>query len=386
MSELNFINLTTTEVLETFKNAFYAQYGSPIKIGSEEFAASTVFSYCMTVLFAAMNDSAKQRFLATMTGDFLDALAATYGITERPQGSKATCLVNVTMQSQPIQPSAYEVGTLKVSDEAGHTFENVERFLAPERGRIETKSVRFRAIEVGTDYNNIPAGEIKKIVTPLPGILLVQSTTMTDGGTDPMTDDDTFRAWLKNEIESFAGAGTAEAYRGKAMNVDSRIIDVQVLGQEMKGYEKGKVQIYVLADAEDVNEIVAYVQEACSDRTFRPVGDYVITRPAVSCPVSPVGVFHITYPMRFQTVAIERTNRIISEYREYLSQKINRPFVYGTLIDRLLETDSDGVFATEAVVMGLSEEDNHPIYPPEVGGYIALGAVTLRLHYVETDA
>ena len=386
MSELNFINLATTEVLETFKNAFYAQYGSPIKIGSEEFAASSVFSYCMTVLFAAMNDSAKQRFLATMTGDFLDALAATYGITERPQGQRATCLVNIAMRSQLIQPSAYEVGTLKVSDEAGHVFENAERFLAPGRGRIGTKSVRFRAIEVGTDYNNIPAGEVKKIITPLPGILSAQSTTMTDGGTDPMTDDDTFRAWLRNEIGSFAGAGTAEAYRGKAMNVDSRIIDVQVLEQGMKGYEKGKVQIYVLADAEDVNEIVAYVQEACSDRAFRPVGDYVITRPAVSCPVSPVGVFHITYPMRFQTVAIDRTNRIISEYRECLSQKINRPFVYGELVQRLLAMDSDGVYAQEAVVMGLSEEDNHPIYPPEVGGYVTLGAVTLRFHYVETDA
>jgi hypothetical protein len=278
------------------------------------------------------------------------------------------------------------VGTLKVSDEAGHVFENAERFLAPERGRVGTKSVRFRAIEVGTDYNNIPAGEVKKIITPLPGVIIAHSTTMTGGGTDPMTDDDTFRAWLKNEIESFAGAGTAEAYRGKAMNVDSRIIDVQVLEQGMKGYEKGKVQIYVLADAEDVNEIVAYVQEACSDRAFRPVGDFVITRPAVSCHVSPVGVFHVTYPMRFQTVAIDRTSRIIGEYREYLSQKINRPFVYGELVQRLLATDSDGVYAQEAVVMGLSEENNHPIYPSEVGGYIALGAVALQFHYVETDA
>ena len=95
MADLSFINLSTNDILDIFRSAYFAQYGDTLRIGSEEFAAASIFSYAMSVLFAAMNDSAKQRFLETATGEYLDAIAATYGITERPKGYKATCLVDM---------------------------------------------------------------------------------------------------------------------------------------------------------------------------------------------------------------------------------------------------------------------------------------------------
>ena len=97
-----------------------------------------------------------------------------------------------------------------------------------------------------------------------------------------MTDDEVFRAWLKTEIQSLAGAGTYLAYEARAKNADSRIVDVHVVQQGEDGYEKGKVQVIVLPsfDYDDWVSIRDVVQNACADPSFRPVGDFVQTRVA----------------------------------------------------------------------------------------------------------
>ena len=392
MANPNFIKLTTNEILDVFKTAFYNQYGNTIRIGSEEYAASTVFAYCMTVLFAAMNDSAKQRYIDTATGEYLDAIAATYGITERPKGYKATCLVDITML--PV-PNHYGVGALKIADTSGKVFTNARDFNYRNR-----YSILFEAVSIGSEYNGIPENAITEIITPLTGVISVSNTTMTGGGSDAITEDDEFRAWLKNEISSFAGAGTAEAYRGKAMNVDTRILDVLVVEQGMLGYEKGKVKIYILTDetVSQPEEVVERVYDAVSDRSFRPVGDFIMCKASLSRECDVQGTFHITYPMKFSAKAQERTERIIEEYKTYLGQKIHRPFVYGELTQRLMEKDDEGYYATECVVMGLEEEDMHPIYPEDIGlepgdepdpedigATIDLQSLNYEIHYDELD-
>lgn len=375
MADLSFINLSTNDILDIFRSAYFDQYGDTLRIGSEEFAAASIFSYAMSVLFAAMNDSAKQRFLETATGEYLDAIAATYGITERPKGYKATCLVDMTvLQDCP----EYAEGALRISDGSGKIFENAREF----NGRSHY-SIPFRAVDVGSEYNGIPQNKIVNFVSDHTGIEEVRNITMTGGGTDAITDDDEFRVWLKNEINSFAGAGTAMAYRGKAMNVDSRIIDVQVIEQHMNGYEKGKVKLFVLTDdtVSIPSEVVQLVYDAVSDRSFRPVGDFIECSQAVSEELNVPGTFYVLYPQKFEPVAQSRTKRISDEYEAYVRSKIGRPFVYAELISRLLAKDDNGVYATECVVMGLENDEAKPIYPEEVGGVISDVRITVELHF-----
>lgn len=375
MADLSFINLSTNDILDIFRSAYFDQYGDTLRIGSEEFAAASIFSYAMSVLFAAMNDSAKQRFLETATGEYLDAIAATYGITERPKGYKATCLVDMTvLQDCP----EYAEGALRISDGSGKIFENAREF----NGRSHY-SIPFRAVDVGSEYNGIPQNKIVNFVSDHTGIEEVRNITMTGGGTDAITDDDEFRVWLKNEINSFAGAGTAMAYRGKAMNVDSRIIDVQVIEQHMNGYEKGKVKLFVLTDdtVSIPSEVVQLVYDAVSDRAFRPVGDFIECSQAVSEELNVPGTFYVLYPQKFEPVAQSRTQRISDEYEAYVRSKIGRPFVYAELISRLLAKDDNGVYATECVVMGLENDEAKPIYPEEVGGVISDVRITVELHF-----
>ena len=375
MADLSFINLSTNDILDIFRSAYFDQYGDTLRIGSEEFAAASVFSYAMSVLFAAMNDSAKQRFLATATGEYLDAIAATYGITERPKGYKATCLVDMTVL--PDCPE-YAEGALRISDDSGKVFENAREFNGSSH-----YSIPFRAVDVGSEYNGIPVNKIVNFVSGHTGIVEARNITMTGGGTDAITDDDEFRVWLKNEINSFAGAGTAMAYRGKAMNVDSRIIDVQVIEQHMNGYEKGKVKLFVLTDdtVSIPSEVVQLVYDAVSDRAFRPVGDFIECSQAVSEELNVPGTFYVLYPQKFEPVAQSRTKRISDEYEAYVRSKIGRPFVYAELISRLLAKDENGVYATECVVMGLEDDEAKPIYPEAVGGVISDIKITAELHF-----
>lgn len=381
---LNLINLSPTEILQTFRDAFYAQYGSQIKIGSEEYAAASVFTYCLGVLFNAMNVSAQQRFIDTADGDFLDAIAHTYGIESRPGGKYATCLVRVEMVDSSYAP-LYTAGTVRLTDAAGHEFVNANGFTYPER-----YSVLFRAVEMGSDYNGIPENQLNTLIDPPTGITGAYSISETGGGVDDdaYDNDALFRTWLKNEISSYAGAGTALAYRGRAMNVDPRIIDVFVVEQGMDGYEKGKVQVYILT-SDDVTypaEVVELVQKSLTDRAFRPVGDFVVVREADAEEHDIPGTCCITYPLRFASLAHARTNRIISEYRSYLMQKIGRPFIYAEVVQRLKETDPDGVYAIEAVFTGLEEgEDTFPIYP-EVGAIIDIHGIDYTIAYDDTDA
>ena len=375
MADLSFINLSTNDILDIFRSAYFDQYGDTLRIGSEEFAAASIFSYAMSVLFAAMNDSAKQRFLETATGEYLDAIAATYGITERPEGYKATCLVD--MDVLPDCPE-YAEGALRISDDSGKIFENAREFNGSSH-----YSIPFRAVNVGSEYNGIPQNKIVNFVSDHTGIEEVRNITMTGGGTDAITGDDEFRVWLKNEINSFAGAGTAMAYRGKAMNVDSRIIDILVVEQSMPGYEKGKVKIYVLTDdtVSQPNEVVQLVYDAVSDRSFRPVGDFIECSQAVSEELNVPGTFYVLYPQKFEPVARSRTQRISDEYEAYVRSKIGRPFVYAELISRLLAKDENGVYATECVVMGLENDEAKPIYPEAVGGVISSVKITVELHF-----
>lgn len=381
---LNLINLSTTEILQTFRDAFYAQYGSPIKIGSTEYAAASVFTYCLGVLFNAMNVSAQQRFIDTADGDFLDAIAHTYGIEERPSGKYATCLARVEIVDSGYAP-LYTAGTVRLADAAGHEFVNAHDFTYRERF-----SVLFRAVEMGSDFNGIPENQLNTLIDPPYGVTGAYSVSETGGGVDKdaYDDDALFRAWLKNEIASYAGAGTALAYRGRAMNVDHRILDVFVVEQGMDDYEKGKVKVYVLTDDTVMypDEIVELVQKALTDRSFRPVGDFVECEQSVSEEHDISGTCCITYPLRFAATAKARTDRVIAEYKRYLRQKIGRPFIYAEVIQRLKETDSDGVYATEAVFTGLEYgEDAFPLYP-STGETVDLQSLNYTIEYDNNDA
>lgn len=373
MSEnLKVLNITPEEILQTFLAAYYDEYEETCRIGSSEYSYSTVVSYALSVLLNQFNDSFKQRYIDYATGTFLDALAATYGIMERPQGYKATCVCRMDVWGH----SDYAKGSVRVTDGNGHVFENAKSFSYDIHGTRHY--IPFVAVENGSEYNGIPVGKIREFDGSHSGLSNPWNTTQTGGGVDAdyFEDDDHFRTWLKNEIASFAGAGTALAYRGRAMNSDSRMIDAWVAQQGDAIFEAGKVKIFIRAD--DVQSVLPIVEEACSDPAFRPICDTVYVE------ATEIGVFlqpaplRVVYESRFAPMAEDRNARIMAEYKEYLLQKIGRPWVYGEVCKRFLEADSDGVYASECVFVGIEAAQAAPIYPPD-GAIYALDLSNLDI-------
>jgi phage-related baseplate assembly protein len=75
------IPYTTEQILDLFKSAYYEQTGNPLLIGSDEFAFSTVAAYVLRVFEQAMKRGADAVSINTATGEALDNIAASFGIT-----------------------------------------------------------------------------------------------------------------------------------------------------------------------------------------------------------------------------------------------------------------------------------------------------------------
>lgn len=388
MTDLNLdlLKLDARDLMQLLRSAYYDNTGVTLRIGSDEFAFSSVISYVWSVLVSQINDAAKQRYIDTATGTFLDAIAATYGINERPQGNAASCMVRLT--------SPTEMGTVRYTIPAGAvtiTDVNGQYFFTnayPMRMQLFGTGV-FVATEAGTKSNGVPVGVLSEVMTGTQYAGAATNLDMSGGGADDLSDDEAFREWLKVQIQTFSGAGTYLAYEAKARQCDPRIVDVHVIQQGEDGYEKGKVQIIVLPsldDAESWDTIVEIVQNTCSDPAFRPVGDFVVTVAAQEQHETLSQIMHVTYPERFRNLTYERNHRIIAEYNAYLGQGIGRPFSFAELAERLTAKDSDGVYALDVRFTGDDEHfEPSPIYPV-TGCYLQMTIDNITTHYVEADA
>lgn len=352
MADLDLLKLDIQGMMNLFRDAYYNAYGETMRIGSVEFQTASVFSYAVAVLINSMNDASKQRWLATATGEYLDAIAETYGLV-RPDGYHATVKVHVVARN-PGDTMTIPEGKIVISDQEGkYKFANAFDFQMS-----NSADTVFHAVGAGSEYNGIPEGKLDTIVSGTAYITSCSNNTETSGGTDPMTDDEVFRQWLKTEIQSLAGAGTYLAYEARAKNADSRIVDVHVVQQGEDGYEKGKVQIIVLPsfDYNDWDAIREVVQNACADPSFRPVGDFVETRVAETQDFDCPYICKVSYPERFKPLANDRNNRIKDEYNDYLRQKIGRAFSYADFCARLCEKDANGVYALDAAFYSSDKE------------------------------
>ena len=376
---LNLINIEPSEILDLLKSAYYEQTGETIQIGSDEFATASTQAYVWSVLLNSINDNTQNRFIDTATGSFLDAIASNYGIAQRPDGYHATArfLINPVADNMTIPANA-----LVISDNAGNKFTNPYTLYVP--ANYSSLSCVMQSVESGTKYNGIPANEITNIDEGEIYITAAHNLGMTTGGTDgyPYTveGDDAYREWLKTEIQSFAGAGTYQAYEARAKNADSRVLGVYVLRQDDEGYEKGKVQIYIYTDSEyDIDsQVVTIVQNACSDPSFRPIGDFVVVDYSPLTDVDISKTFQVTYPEKFRGVADQRNERIFNAYHKQLAESINKPFSFEEFCSLLVQKDEFGVYALDAKPLEIDGTDYpDPIYP-EIGGRLSIGDISFN--------
>lgn len=339
----NLLSYTTQEILDLFRNAFYAQHSKPIIIGSDDFAASAAFSYVLGVLVNAINTSGNQRFIETATGEFLDAIAAVNGLS-RPAPARASALFHLVMANS----GTIEAGVLAVSNGSA-IFTNLEPIHI-----TNDCDVLLYCDETGAQYNGIGIGDIDMIATG--GYFVDEATnlTITGGGTDgfPYTPegDSEFRAYILARRADFVVGGSAPAYRSRAMTIDSRLLDVCILQDGDEGYEKGKVKIFTLWDETTINQIIANIlntkiYQACTKDDFKPIGDFVEVTTAAKTAKNIGNSWLLKYRLRDKDVAYNHMISVFQQYRDYLASAFKRPFSEGELIKRFITPSEEGVSA-----------------------------------------
>lgn len=125
------IPYTTEQILDLFKAAYYEQTGETLRIGSEEFAFSTVASYVLRVFEQAMKRGADAVSINTATGEALDNIAASFGIT-RP-GATASRMA-IALESISGSTVVLDVGQIVATTAQNVDFKNIAPVSLPGDG------------------------------------------------------------------------------------------------------------------------------------------------------------------------------------------------------------------------------------------------------------
>ena len=242
MADLTFIDWSVSDIFEEIKTAYKTNSGENMQIGSSEFAIASVVAYVLGIAKEQFNSMAKQRYLSTANGEYLDAIAETLGIGSRPKDYKARCTVRI--RNLEAAPFGVQKG-LEVSDNAGHVFKSMYYVNIDSNSFMD---VLFESVTSDTSNNNLPVGAITTIVDPIEE-LTVYSITITQGANPepfPYTDegDNLFREYIKETYQGVSAAGSFYTYRKLAIESDPRVKDAYVLKSGDTGFVTGSVKIY----------------------------------------------------------------------------------------------------------------------------------------------
>ena len=347
---MEFINdLSTDSVFELIKQYYRDEQGKEIQIGSDEFAMASMMAYVCGVLVQKFNAQARQRYLATATGEYLNALGKTFDI-KRPEPTHAVCQVTVTSSSGRSYEISAPAGTFFISDNNGVKFTNLADITIPRSGTTQT--LTFIGVENKSsvlDENNLDIGTITTILTPVEGILSVINSTVPVGAADafPDTDegDDAYRQYIIQKRSGVSTGGPAPAYEMRTKETNAEVLDAYCARHDDSVFEEGVAKVYVLLntelDPEQKNAVLEAVDTHLNESDWKPVCDTIsLMNPP------PQGHWIGIYVGLRSKYAISGKVKVqadIDAYVEQLNAKLGQCFSISELARLCQSPDSKGV-------------------------------------------
>lgn len=347
---MDFINdITTESMFDLIKQYYRETTGKEIQIGSDEFAISSVVAYVIGVLVRRFNEQAKQRYLDTATGEYLDALGRTFDIS-RPEPTHAVCHMKITATSGRHAPVSAAAGTFYVSDSNGVKFKNLEAILIPASSVSE--NVTFIGAEDKANAlseNNLDMYTITNILTPLDGVLSVTNFTSPTGASDefPHTDDgdDAYRKYISEKRSGVSCGGPAPAYEMRAKETNDKVLDAYCARHDDSCFNEGVARVYVLIDTNVIQgqdyAIIDAITARLNAPDWKPVCDTVSV---IKAPMAgyDVGVY-VGLRARNAVSGVTKVQADIDAYVQSLNAKLGQCFSISEL-SRLCQTpDANGV-------------------------------------------
>lgn len=230
-------------------------------------------AYVMAMISNNIDFTGKQSLLAYSTDNYLEHLGAKKNVTRLPPVAAKTIIrFDVAAPEAFIIPAGLR---MSVNDLMFASEKDVS--VTPDQMTVD---IDFLCETPGTEGNGFLPGQISNIVDSdlVPWVSKAVNITKTEGGIDWETDD-AFAERIRTSNERYSTAGPELAYVYYAKSANQKIIDVQVISPS-----PGVIEIFPLLEGGELptDEIMAQVLALCSDKTVRPLTDFVkVSKPIV---------------------------------------------------------------------------------------------------------
>jgi len=282
-SELQFIETDAGQIYDFIMYVLENGVTEELYPGDERRIFGEALASLTLALYSTMNDSAKQATLRYARGEVLDALGEFAGVY-RIEAMPATTTVRFSLKEVVAQNIIIAKGTRVTSDYSRY-------FATTETAVLQAGSlyidVEVESTEGGSNYNDIPVGEINVLVDLIAYIDGVSNTLITSGGGDVESDED-LRQRIRLSPASRSTAGPKNSYKYFAISADATVADAYV-----DSPTPGVVVITPILYGGEIpdQDVLDKVLAACSADDVRPLTDKV----EVSAPTTQTYDIELTY-------------------------------------------------------------------------------------------
>lgn len=282
MNEVNFVDVDATAIeaqaIADYETAYEAATGEKLTLSAADPRRLHLLSLVSQIiqLKNEINYTGKMNLLAYAQGDFLDHLGLMVGVTRLPAAAAVTTMEYI-VSTMLASPEIIPHGTRFTPD--GKTYFATKLIHVVPAGETKVE-IPVECLETGEAGNGFTAGQISKLVDPLPWVQSVSNITTSEGGAEVETDEH-LRERVRLAPEAFSVAGSYGAYKFWALSAHQSIIDVAVVGpSDSEDVKPGEVYVYPLLTGGEVPgaEILELVLETLDHEKVRPLTDHVFAR------------------------------------------------------------------------------------------------------------
>lgn len=264
-----------------------------------------------------IDESAKQGLLAYATGGNLDHIGVLVG-TSRLEASAATVTLRFSLNEARETATVIPKGTRATAGDGVMFATDSTAVILSGETSITAPAT---CTETGTAGNDYAAGEITRMVDPVPFVAGVTNTTSSAGGSETESDD-AYRLRIQEAPEQFSTAGSTGAYEYHAKRANSLIVDVSV-----DSPSPGEVVVRPLLKNGELPgaEILNTVAETLNDRKVRPLTDHVTVEAPTAVPYNVNLSYWIDREDATETASIQAAaESAISDFIGWQCQKLGR--------------------------------------------------------------
>ena len=350
LPDVSFIDGATVEdirgeMVADYEAFMYQATGRPLTLDRASPHRMELYAAAAQIYHALqyIDRAGKQNLLKYSYSDFLDHLAAFKGLTREPAAA-ATTTLRFTLSAEREAATGIPVGTRAAVPDWSVYFETTAYMEIP--AGAMTVDVPAVCTVTGTVGNSLDAGELSKLVDPIPYMASVSNITVTAGGAEVESDEH-----LAERVYLFPGsystAGPEDAYLYHAKKFNTSVGDAVAVSDQAAG----TVDLYFLMTdgSTPPQEMIQGLQDYLRDGNIRPMTDLV----TVAAPTETEYTISLTYYINRSD-----SNRAVSIQAEVLAavdaytkwqRAIGRDINPSKLVERIMAAGAKRVDLTAPV-------------------------------------